>query len=325
MKINIIGILAILYLLTACKKDEPTPQTITFGGTIQIVPNAKQLAVGDTFTIYAFYYDNNNVIQNVNFNWEISDTSLLSISSKQLITAKKQGIVTVKAKFENKESEFSSITIVGTANINTILGNNTNSTTPGTTINTTPGTNTTTTGTNNESVSGNNTGSDTTSTGTTMTTSGNNTTTTGTTNETVAGNNTEGNNTTPGTAMNTTTGTNTSTGNNTTTTGTSNKRTGSLSGKNGYSGQGTAGVELINAQLKVFFGINFSVQNGPDLVVYLSNAEVVQSSSLLIADLSQTAGSHAYDAPLGTNLSDYNYVIIHCRAVNRAFAIALLQ
>ncbi len=230
MKISIIGLLALLFLITACKKDEPTPETITFGGTIQIVPNAKQVVVGDTFTIYATYYDKNNVIQNVNFNWEISDSSLLKISANQLITAKKPGIATIKAKFENKESELSTITIVGMADNNTQTGNNTG-----------------------------------------------------------------------------------------------NNRTGSLSGKNGYSGQGTAGVELTNGQLKVFFGTNFSVQNGPDLVVYLSNAEVVQTTSLLIGDLSQTSGSHSYEAPLGTNLSDYNYVVIHCRAVNRAFAVALLQ
>jgi len=41
MKISILVLSAIIYLVAACKKDEPTPQTLTFRGTIQIVQGGK--------------------------------------------------------------------------------------------------------------------------------------------------------------------------------------------------------------------------------------------------------------------------------------------
>lgn len=298
---------AILFTATilalSCKKEDPTPETKTFAGTVQIVPNAKQIAVGDTFTVFAFYYDNNNQIQNVNFIWQLSDTSLVSFSDKQLITGRKAGILEITARFENLVSEKSLITIVGSGLSNTPPNNT------GTGNNTFTGT-----------VSGNN--NETTTTGTNPATTVTGTppsvsTTTGGNTSTVSGSNTVS-------GTNTVSGSNTLSGTNTVS-GTNNKRTGSLSGRNNYSGQGTAGVELTGAQLSVFFESNFSVQNGPDLVVYLSNSETVETSSLFIKELSQKSGAHSYSAPLGTNLNDYNYVIIHCRAVNRAFAVARLQ
>lgn len=209
-------------LFSACKKEEPTPETSTFANSIRMVPNQKQVAVGDTFTISAFYYNSKNEIENVPLQWQVSDSLVANLSNAGLVTALKEGKVNIKASYGNLATATAMFTVTGMAS-------------------------------------------------------------------------------------------------------NSNLRTGKISGKNNHVATGTVNLIQKGNALEIMFGTDFSSQSGPELIVYLSNEEKVVSSSLYIAPLAQLSGEHSYTAPLGTNLKDFNYVIIHCKPFNVTFAAALLN
>jgi len=67
---------------------------------------------------------------------------------------------------------------------------------------------------------------------------------------------------------------------------------------------------------------NFSVRNGPDLFVYLSNDPGGISDALLLGDLKGTDGAFNYDVPAGTDVSRFNSAIVWCRQFAVLFATA---
>lgn len=211
-----------LLIVISCKKEEPTPDTSTFANSIKIVPNRKQVAVGDTFTLNAYYYNNKNEIESVPLSWAVSDTTIASLSSNNLATTYNEGFVNFTVKYGAIASATSFITVSGFAENYT-------------------------------------------------------------------------------------------------------KRSGKISGKNNHVAMGTVVLIQEGAVLEIKFEPDFSSQSGPELIVYLSNEEKVVSSSLYIAPLAKLSGEHKYTAPLGTNLRDYNYVIIHCKPYNVTFAAAQLK
>jgi hypothetical protein len=70
---------------------------------------------------------------------------------------------------------------------------------------------------------------------------------------------------------------------------------------------------------------NFSVQNGPDLYVYLSpNPTGWAQDALNLGMLRASDGSLNYAIPEGTNLSQYRSAVIWCRRFGVQFATATL-
>lgn len=76
---------------------------------------------------------------------------------------------------------------------------------------------------------------------------------------------------------------------------------------------------------------DFEVENGPDLVVYLSSApaDVAEDDEFArdFVDLGQlkgNVGNQNYDVPSGTDTGRYRTVVIWCRRFNVAFAAASL-
>jgi hypothetical protein len=76
---------------------------------------------------------------------------------------------------------------------------------------------------------------------------------------------------------------------------------------------------------------NFSTENGPDLFVYLSPApsssdgEAFVAGSIDLGELKGNIGSQNYLVPDGTDLSQYQSVVIWCRRFNVAFGAASLE
>lgn len=69
----------------------------------------------------------------------------------------------------------------------------------------------------------------------------------------------------------------------------------------------------------------FSVRNGPDLFVYLApSSDQLDDSAINLGDLRATDGSINYDIPPGTDISQYQGVIIWCRAFSVFFGSAPL-
>jgi hypothetical protein len=69
----------------------------------------------------------------------------------------------------------------------------------------------------------------------------------------------------------------------------------------------------------------FSVRNGPDLFVYLATSpDQFDDSAINLGDLRATDGSINYDIPAGTDISQFQGVVIWCRAFAVLFGTAPL-
>jgi hypothetical protein len=101
---------------------------------------------------------------------------------------------------------------------------------------------------------------------------------------------------------------------------------------------GVSGAATVDpATGMVTFSDDFNISSGPDLHVILSSAsdlslgyeafsETVKAAPILFLDnLTSTSGMQAYTIPAGTDLSQYNTVIVWCRAFSVAFAAAPIR
>jgi hypothetical protein len=71
---------------------------------------------------------------------------------------------------------------------------------------------------------------------------------------------------------------------------------------------------------------NFSVRNGPDLIVYLSTeADDYSGDSLELGKLKATDGAFNYDIPEGTDISRYKSAVVWCKPFGVLFAVAPLE
>jgi hypothetical protein len=71
---------------------------------------------------------------------------------------------------------------------------------------------------------------------------------------------------------------------------------------------------------------DFSVTNGPDLIVFLSpDADDYDGSGISLGALKANNGNQNYAIPAGTDLSQYASVVIWCKSFPTVFAIATLE
>jgi hypothetical protein len=99
--------------------------------------------------------------------------------------------------------------------------------------------------------------------------------------------------------------------------------TGTLSGRNNYTGNGMVEIFQENGAYKVRLS-QLNVSNGPDLRVYLSNAETA-SGILNLGVLARGASELVYVVPGNANPLDYPYLLIYCQAFSVTFAVASLN
>lgn len=94
---------------------------------------------------------------------------------------------------------------------------------------------------------------------------------------------------------------------------------------------GTATLVEVGEKTFVRFEEDFDVQNGPDLVVYLSehpasgDGETFAEDFVSLGGLKGNRGSQNYEVPQGADLADYQSVVIWCRRFTVGFAVAPLQ
>jgi hypothetical protein len=101
-----------------------------------------------------------------------------------------------------------------------------------------------------------------------------------------------------------------------------------VDGEPGHEGSGTAELQrLADGSLNLFLS-NFSVTNGPDLVVVLSEDPAGSrdsvSGGLTLDALKANNGNQNYTIPQGTDLSRFKSVIIWCKSFPTVFAYATL-
>lgn len=99
------------------------------------------------------------------------------------------------------------------------------------------------------------------------------------------------------------------------------KYSGSFVPTAGESASGVVKIFLENNFYKLKLE-NFAVSSGPDLKVYLSQANT-PFNFVNLGDF-QGNGNTVYNIPVGINVANYGYVLIHCQQFNHTFAIAQL-
>ncbi|MGH2609398.1 MAG: DM13 domain-containing protein [Tepidiformaceae bacterium] len=102
-----------------------------------------------------------------------------------------------------------------------------------------------------------------------------------------------------------------------------------VDGEPGHQGSGEAELQrLADGRLNVFLS-NFSVTNGPDLVVVLSEdpggSRASVSGGLTLDALKANNGNQNYEIPAGTDTSRFKSVIIYCKSFPTVFAYATLE
>ena len=104
-------------------------------------------------------------------------------------------------------------------------------------------------------------------------------------------------------------------------------RTGSFQRAPGtsYNVQGTAIIEQSDTGLQLRFLDNFVVTNGPDLHVYLSSENGINARSVDLGALQSPSGAQTYMLPGNIGMNDFDYVVIHCVPFNVSFGWARIN
>lgn len=98
-----------------------------------------------------------------------------------------------------------------------------------------------------------------------------------------------------------------------------------------YQIEGTVTLELVDGDLILHFGPDFSSQNGPGLYIYLSNSTTgtaVIQNGIDLGALPQLSGEFEINVSElfpGTMLNDYDHVIIYCKPFTVTFGFGTLD
>ena len=93
-----------------------------------------------------------------------------------------------------------------------------------------------------------------------------------------------------------------------------------------YRCEGTAVLQVsASGGLEVVFSNDFLVNRGPRLSVFLSTINIVGPGSLELSPIQEFSGAQTYSVPSGTDIDDFDWVIIHCVPFNISFGWAQLQ
>ena len=77
--------------------------------------------------------------------------------------------------------------------------------------------------------------------------------------------------------------------------------------------QGQAKLKIENNVLKLQTTSSFSVQNAPDLRIYLTNSTTSITSALEVATLSQRSGAQSWNIAAPATITQYRYVMVWCK------------
>lgn len=98
-----------------------------------------------------------------------------------------------------------------------------------------------------------------------------------------------------------------------------------------HQGSGEAGIYSLSTGGNLLRFEDLEVTNGPDLRVYLAKSNEVNESSDLdegfvdLGKLKGNRGDQNYEIPDDVDISEYNTVVIYCRAFRKLFSTAKLN
>ena len=87
---------------------------------------------------------------------------------------------------------------------------------------------------------------------------------------------------------------------------------------------GKAQIYEKNGIFTLVFNDSFTINNGPDLYVYVSK-EQQPTQFISLGRLKSVNGGQTYTFTSAINFDDYKYAVVHCQQYNHLFSYALLQ
>ncbi|MFN4075391.1 MAG: DM13 domain-containing protein [Cloacibacterium sp.] len=95
-------------------------------------------------------------------------------------------------------------------------------------------------------------------------------------------------------------------------------------GPYGNNVNGKAEIYEKNGIFTLVFNDSFTINNGPDLYVYVSK-EQQPTQFVSLGRLKSVNGGQTYTFTSAINFDDYKYAVVHCQQYNHLFSYALLQ
>ena len=97
-----------------------------------------------------------------------------------------------------------------------------------------------------------------------------------------------------------------------------------IQGPYGNNVNGKAEIYEKNGIFTLVFNDSFTINNGPDLYVYVSK-EQQPTEFISLGRLKSVNGGQTYTFTSAINFDDYKYAVVHCQQYNHLFSYALLQ
>ena len=97
-----------------------------------------------------------------------------------------------------------------------------------------------------------------------------------------------------------------------------------IQGPYGNNVNGKAEIYEKNGIFTLVFNDSFTINNGPDLYVYVSK-EQQPTQFISLGRLKSVNGGQTYTFTSAINFDDYKYAVVHCQHYNHLFSYALLQ
>jgi hypothetical protein len=97
-----------------------------------------------------------------------------------------------------------------------------------------------------------------------------------------------------------------------------------IQGPYGNNVNGKAEIYEKNGIFTLVFNDSFTINNGPDLYVYVSK-EQQPTQFVSLGRLKSVNGGQTYTFTSAINFDDYKYAVVHCQQYNHLFSYALLQ
>ncbi|MBP7356859.1 MAG: DM13 domain-containing protein [Cloacibacterium sp.] len=97
-----------------------------------------------------------------------------------------------------------------------------------------------------------------------------------------------------------------------------------IQGPYGNNVNGKAEIYEKNGIFTLVFNDSFTINNGPDLYVYVSK-EQQPTQFISLGRLKSVNGGQTYTFTSAINFDDYKYAVVHCQQYNHLFSYALLQ
>ena len=97
-----------------------------------------------------------------------------------------------------------------------------------------------------------------------------------------------------------------------------------MQGPYGNNVNGKAEIYEKNGIFTLVFNDSFTINNVPDLYVYVSK-EQQPTQFISLGRLKSVNGGQTYTFTSAINFDDYKYAVVHCQQYNHLFSYALLQ